>query len=310
MRGNLLLLTTALVWGIAFVAQRSSMDFIGPFTFSSLRLILGSIVLIPVIKIFSPNPFLRDDGTEKDESELAMDKKNLITGGVACGVALFMATSLQQIGIQYTTAGKAGFITALYIVFVPIIGGIFLHKKTRKLLWFSVFLAAIGLYLLAMTANSFHLAKGDALMLLCAVAFAVHILIIDHFSPLADGVKLSAIQFFVSGVLALIFMAIFEDPNFAAIWDAIVPILYAGVISAGVGYTFQIIGQKDTDPTVASLILSLESVFAVLAGILLLREGLSLREFLGCLIMFCAIVLAQMPTKEERMLTKEKKING
>jgi len=310
MRGNIFLLITALVWGIAFVAQRSSMDYIGPFTFSGIRLIIASIALIPVIKIFSPSPLLREDGSNKDETELAIDKRNLMVGGIACGVALFVATSLQQIGIQYTTAGKAGFITALYVVFVPIIGSLFLHKKIRKLIWLCVLMAAVGLYLLAMNDDSFTLAKGDALMLLCAVGFAVHILVIDHFSPLADGIKLSAVQFFVAGVLALISMVIFETPNLESIFDAAIPILYAGVLSAGVGYTLQIVAQKDTDPTIASLILSLESVFAVIAGILILKEGLSIREFTGCLIMFVAIVLAQMPTKEERMLAKEKKING
>jgi drug/metabolite transporter (DMT)-like permease len=307
MRGNILLLITALVWGIAFVAQRSSMDYIGPFTFSGIRLIIASVVLIPVMKFFSPDPLLKEDGSKKTESELMVDKKNLIIGGIACGFALFIATSLQQIGIQYTTAGKAGFITALYVVFVPIIGSLFLHKKIRKLIWLCVLLAAVGLYLLSMTGDRFFLAKGDALMLLCAIAFAGHILTIDHFSPLADGIKLSSIQFFVSGVLALICMVIFEEPNLASIWDAIIPILYAGILSAGVGYTLQIIAQKDTDPTIASLILSLESVFAVIAGVLILREGLSVREFTGCLIMFVAIVLAQMPTKEERLMAKERK---
>ena len=304
MRGNILLLITATVWGVSFVAQRSSMDFIGPFTFSGIRLIMGAIVLLPVIKFFSPNPKLKENGEEKSESELAIDKKNLITGGVATGVVLFIATSLQQIGIQYTTAGKAGFITALYVEVVPIIGYVVLHQKVSKLIWLCVVMAAVGLYLLCMTGVDLSLNKGDTLQLLCAVGFAIHILTIGHFSPLTDGIKMSSIQFFVAGFLALIFMVIFEEPNMPAILDAAVPILYAGLISAGVGYTLQIVAQKDTNPTIASLILSLESVFALIAGTIILHEAMTSRELVGCLIMFAAIVLAQLPTEEERMQSK------
>ncbi|MBK5253860.1 MAG: DMT family transporter [Peptostreptococcaceae bacterium] len=304
MRGNIFLLITATVWGIAFVAQRSSMDYIGPFTFSGIRLMLASIVLLPVMAIFSPNPKLKEDGEKKTEAELAIDKKNLIKGGITTGVALFIATSLQQIGIQYTTAGKAGFITALYVVFVPLIGYVLLHKKVSKLIFFCVVMAAVGLYLLCMTEGDFSLNKGDTLELLCAIGFAVHILTIDHYSPLADGIKMSSLQFFVAGGLALICMVVFEEPNMPAILDAAVPILYAGIISAGVGYTLQILAQKDTDPTVASLILSLESVFAVIAGTIILHEAMTTRELLGCLVMFAAIVLAQQPTKEERRQAK------
>ena len=219
----------------------------------------------------------------------------LLAGGICCGLALFVASNLQQIGIQYTTVGKAGFITALYIVMVPVFG-IFLKKRAGIRVWVSVALAVAGLYLLCIT-DRLALGKGDILVLLCAVVFAVHILVVDHFSAKTDGVRMSCIQFLVCGLLSGVCMLLTEHPEMRLILQAWQPILYAGVFSCGVGYTLQIIGQKGTDPTVASLILSLESVASVLAGWLLLGQRLSVRELGGCALMFAAILLAQMPER-------------
>lgn len=282
-KGNLLLLLTALIWGAAFVAQSAGMEQNGPFTFNTIRMILGGIVLIPCIALFDKMRHVRLGWRSAD--------KNLWVGGCLCGVALFTGATLQQFGIQYTSAGKAGFITALYVIFVPLCR-LFAGKRPGKLLWGSVALAAVGMYLLCMD-GSLALSKGDVLVLLGAFGFTAHILIIDHFSQKVDGVRMSCIQFFVAGALSLVCMFLFETPSVPAILSAWAPILYAGLLSCGVAYTLQVVAQKDTDPTVTSLILCLESVFAVLFGWLLLGETLSMKELLGCILMFVAIVLAQ-----------------
>ena len=274
---------TALIWGAAFVAQSAGMEQNGPFTFNTVRMILGGIVLIPCIALFDKMRHVRLGWRSAD--------KNLWVGGCLCGVALFTGATLQQFGIQYTSAGKAGFITALYVIFVPLCR-LFAGKRPGKLLWGSVALAAVGMYLLCMD-GSLALSKGDVLVLLGAFGFTAHILIIDHFSQNVDGVRMSCIQFFVAGALSLVCMFLFETPSVPAILSAWAPILYAGLLSCGVAYTLQVVAQKDTDPTVASLILCLESVFAVLFGWLLLGETLSMKELLGCILMFVAIVLAQ-----------------
>lgn len=274
---------TALIWGAAFVAQSAGMEQNGPFTFNTVRMILGGIVLIPCIALFDKMRHVRLGWRNAD--------KNLWVGGCLCGVALFTGATLQQFGIQYTSAGKAGFITALYVIFVPLCR-LFAGKRPGKLLWGSVALAAVGMYLLCMD-GSLALSKGDVLVLLGAFGFTAHILIIDHFSQKVDGVRMSCIQFFVAGALSLVCMFLFETPSVPAILSAWAPILYAGLLSCGVAYTLQVVAQKDTDPTVASLILCLESVFAVLFGWLLLGETLSMKELLGCILMFVAIVLAQ-----------------
>ncbi len=283
LRSSLLLLLTAIIWGVAFVAQSVGMEYVGPFTFSCTRCLLGGIVLIPCI-------FFLDRIKSKEA-----DKKNqsvLWAGGICCGLALFAASNLQQFGIQYTTVGKSGFITAMYIVIVPILG-IFLGRKVSPGVGISVVLAVIGLYLLCIT-EGFTLGLGDLLVLLSAFVFAVHILVIDHFSPLVDGVRMSCIQFFVCGILSGIAMLIFEHPSVSAVAAAWLPIAYAGILSCGVAYTLQIVGQRDMDPTVASLILCLESVVSVLAGWVLLGQTLSPREGAGCVLMFAAIILAQL----------------
>ncbi|HJD39544.1 MAG TPA: DMT family transporter [Candidatus Blautia stercoripullorum] len=287
----ILLFLTALIWGVAFVAQSVAMDYIGPYTFNAVRSLLGGIVLVPCVFLFGQK---KKSVIDEDPSKgTAIDRPgDMITGGLLCGIMLFLSTTLQQVGIQYTTVAKAGFITALYIILVPILG-IFLKKRVSVQIWISVVIAIIGLYLLCMK-GSFYLGQGDFLVLLCSLCFALHILVIDHFTDKVNGVKLSCIQFFVSGLLSSILMFLFEAPAISAIFSAWLPIVYGGVFSSGIAYTLQIIGQKGTDPTIASLILSLESVVSVLAGWIILGQSLTPREILGCLLMFGAIILAQV----------------
>lgn len=286
---SLLLLLTATIWGSAFVAQSVGMEHVGPFTFTFSRSIIGGIVLLPCILL------------------LGKWKKGFATkiewiGGICCGIALCVASNFQQVGMQYTTVGKAGFITALYVVLVPIFG-IFMKKRVSLLIWGCVAVSVAGLYLLCMPAGAFILAFGDLLVLLCAVLFSVHILVIDHFSPKGDGVVISCIQFFTCGILSAIPMLFFENPSVGSILDAKWSILYAGVLSSGVAYTLQVVAQKNVNPTVASLIMCLESVVAVLAGWMILGQGMSSREIWGCLLMFTAIVVAQLPVPKK---TKER----
>lgn len=296
-RNSLLLLLAACVWGVAFVAQSVAMDHIGPFTFSCARFLLGGAVLLPVIGIFSLFQKKADTPVANSVQKLSFwaRNKNLIIGGVCCGTALCIANNFQQVGIVTTSAGKAGFITAFYIVFVPILS-LFFGKKSRIVIWVSVALALGGLYLLCVT-ESFSINRGDIYIMICALVFSVHILIVDHFSPLVDGVKLSCIQFFVAGILSAVPMLLFENPSFAQLQAASVSILYAGIMSCGVAYTLQVVGQKNMNPTIASLILSLESVVSVLAGWIILKQALSTREIIGCILMFGAIILAQLPEK-------------
>lgn len=286
------LLLTAFIWGVAFVAQSVGMDYIGPFTFNCVRSIIGGLVLIPLVFIFGKKT--KADRTEEQTKEY---KKNTVIGGICCGVCLCVASNFQQFGIMYTTVGKAGFITALYIIIVPILG-IFMKKKVAPIVWVSSVIAVIGFYLLSIS-GQVSISKGDILVLICAVLFSVHILVIDYFSPKGEGVTISCIQFFTSGILCGIMMFLFENPQIGDILAAYLPILYAGVMSCGVAYTLQIVGQKNMDPTVASLILSLESVFSALAGWLILGQGLSSKELAGCALVFVAVLLAQMPQKSK-----------
>lgn len=308
-RNSFLLLLAACVWGVAFVAQSVAMDYVGPFTFSCARFLLGGAVLLPVIGIFSlfhknksadtvaqTTPNIASNASSDSRLTFWQRNKTLIIGGICCGSALCIANNLQQVGIVTTSAGKAGFITAFYIVFVPILS-LFFGKKSRLLIWISVILALAGLYLLCVT-ESFSINHGDIYIMICAFVFSAHILIIDHFSPLVDGVKLSCIQFFVAGILSAIPMLLFENPSFTQLQAASVSILYAGIMSCGVAYTLQVVGQKNMNPTIASLILSLESVVSVLAGWIILNQTLSTREIIGCVLMFGAIILAQLPEKK------------
>lgn len=300
LRQSMLLLLTAAIWGVAFVAQSVGMDYVGPFTFNTVRSLIGGIVLIPCIVLLKRiNAGSKDTAgaAEHASGDPAGQRKVLLTGGVACGVLLCIASNLQQFGIMYTSVGKSGFITAMYIVLVPVVG-IFLKKKAGVKIWCSVAIAVCGLYLLCMTDNGFSIQKGDLLLLLGAVAFSFHILTIDYFSPKVDGVKMSCIQFFTCGILSMVCMFLFEQPQIGAILQAWMPIVYAGVMSCGVAYTLQIVGQKGMNPTVASLILSTESVISVIAGWLILHQKLSGRELLGCVLMFAAIILVQLPERK------------
>ena len=299
-RSNLLLLMTAIIWGSAFIAQSKGADVIGPFTFNTVRYALAVVALLPVIYIFSRKR--NSENTVDQDIPRANGTKTLIIGGIATGIALFTASSLQQYAVAFTTAAKAGFITTLYVILVPIVG-IFLKKKIRPIIWFCALLAVIGLYLLSIKPGTFSISRGDFFVLLCALAFTGHILIIDYFSPKTDGVKLSCIQFAVVSIASFVAMMMTETFVLSEVLDAIIPLLYTGVLSSSVGYTCQIIAQKKADPVISSLILSLESVFAAIFGALILHESMSGREITGCAIMFVAIIIAQLPEKKNRRLT-------
>lgn len=285
MGSNLLLALTAFIWGVAFVAQSVGMEYVGPFTFNACRFLIGGIVLIPCILLFG----------KKNKRKEPKNQKTAVVGGICCGSILFAASSFQQFGVASTTVGKAGFITALYIVIVPLLG-IFLRKRIPWSVWVSVVLATIGMYLLCMT-EGLKVGKGDIYVFVCAICFSFHILVIDYFSPKTDGVVMSCVQFFTAGIISAIMMLIFENPELSAIFAAWAPILYAGIMSCGVAYTLQVVAQKNTDPVLASLILSLESAFSLLAGWVILGQKLSPKELGGCGLVFCAIILAQIPVE-------------
>lgn len=287
LKQSAILLLTATIWGVAFVAQSVGMEYVGPFTFLTSRSVIGAMVLVPYI-------VLRDKKRRVQKEET--NTKQLLMGGVCCGSLLFVASILQQIGIMHTTVGKAGFVTAMYIIIVPIIG-VCLKRKANIRIWGGVALAVVGLYMLCMTPGKITLQKGDVLTFLCAIVFAFQIMAVDYFAPKVDGVKLSLLQFVVCIIVGGIGMLLFETPSVEALQAAWLPILYAGALSSGVGYTLQIIGQRGLNPTVASLIMSLESVISVIAGWAILGQTLSKRELIGCVLMFGAIVLVQLPDK-------------
>lgn len=280
------LMLTAVIWGAAFVAQSAGMDSVGPYTFNCLRFVLGALILLPVI-------FIMD---RKNPSPYPWKDKTLIKAGIIVGAFLFLATTAQQIGIMYTSVGKSGFITAFYIVMVPIFS-IFLKKKPGKLIWVSVILGVIGLYFLCINGESLALAKGDPFLFACAILFSLQIIAVDIFAPQVDCLKLSCMEFFVAAVLGLIPM-LFEKPSLASVWDCAIPLGYAGFFSCGIAYTLQVVAQKHVKPAVASIVMSLESVFSVLFGFIILRQTLSLREGIGCIIMFAAVILAQFEPKK------------
>ncbi len=290
---SLLLFLAAVIWGTAFVAQSVGAEYIGGFTLTGLRFLIGSFVLVPVILI-SSGIRSRSENAEKERSDqTSAGRITLLRGGLVCGLVLCTASNLQQLGIPHTTVGKAGFITACYIILVPIFG-LFLKKTCSPLVWLAVMLAVIGLYLLCIK-ESFRLEQGDTLVLISSVFYALHILTIDHYAPLTDPIKLSCLQFFVTGIVSCIPALIFEHPDWNAVYAARLPVLYTGVLSSGAAYTLQIIGQNGMNPTVASLIMSLESSISVISGWLFLGQEMSERELLGCLFMFAAIVIAQLP---------------
>ncbi len=309
---------TSFIWGSAFVAQSSGMDYVGPYTYNMARNVLAFLFLIPVIYVIGKKKGMTDNadsGTGIDETasrganwkSILLPDRTTLVGGIYCGLVMAVASSLQQIGITMTTAGKAGFITALYIILVPLMG-VFIGKKIPRIIWFCVVLAMAGFYLLCVK-EGFSISKGDILVLFCSVGFSVHIMTIDHFtSKGVDGVKMACIQFAVAAIVMTPVMFLLENPSVSGLLSAWMTIAYAGILSSGVGFTLQIVAQKDTDPTTATLIMSLESVFAAVSGCLFLNEVLLPKEILGCILVFVAVILAQVPlpvkSKEKRTVAE------
>lgn len=287
----------AFIWGTSFVAQDLCADSIGAFAFNATRYFIAVLALLVVILISDK---LKKNKPTLTAQEKKAANKQLWLGGLCCGAALAIASNFQQAGlVAGTDAGKAGFITALYVVLVPVFG-LFFKRKVSLPTWIAVVLSVVALYLLCIKGD-FSLAPGDLLVLVCAVCFAIHILVIDHFTAYCDGVKLSCLQFLFAGIISTICMFIFEDVDFAAILSCALPLLYVGIFSCGVGYTLQILAQKDSNPTVVTILLSLESVFAVIAGAIILKQQMTVREYIGCAIMFAAVILAQIqfPTRQK-----------
>ena len=288
LRGSLLLLLGSMIWGAAFVAQRVGMDHVGPFTFNGIRMLLAWLVMIPVT-------VLMEHKNKNTPGYTAPDPKDQRLSGVICGALLFIATSLQQMGLVSTTAGKAGFITALYVVLVPVAAWFLFRKNPGKVIWLGVLIAVGALWLLCMPADGgFVLQSGDLLVLGCAVCFTFQILCVDHYAARVSGVKLARDEFLVTGGLSMLIAVATEPISWEGVREALIPILYAGIMSGAVGYTLQVLGQRDTDPTVASLLMCMEAVFAVLTGVLLIGEKMTVRETVGCVLMFCAVILAQL----------------
>lgn len=282
MKSNLLLLVAAAIWGFAFVAQRVGMEHVGPFTFNGIRFVLGSLSLLPLIFYFQNKP----------QASPKVSAKGALLPGFLAGLILFTAASLQQIGLIYTTAGKAAFVTCLYIVLVPILG-IFLQQHVSKTTWFSAVLAVVGLYLLCVK-ESFFISYGDLLQLIGALFWAVHILLIDHFADRVDVLKLSFFQFVTCGLLSLGTALGWETITLAGLSGALIPILYGGFCSVGIAYTLQVVGQKHSPPAQAAIILSMETVFATIGGFLLLDEWLGFQELVGCALMLAGMLLTQL----------------
>ncbi len=294
-RANLLLLLTAMIWGCAFVAQDVAGDVLQPMSFNGSRMLLAALTLVPVCWLGDRRAVRAGQGMAWKQMDRAQ-RRTLVIGGVCCGVMLALGSVFQQLGLSLGTgAGKAGFITALYIVLVPL-AGLFFGKKLGRLVWVAVAMSVVGLYLLCMQ-GSFTIDPGDGMLILCAACFCGHILVVDHFSRRTECVKMSCIQFFTTTVICLAGAFLFEQPTWEAVRTCAIPIIYAGVFSGGVGYTLQILAQRDAEPAIASLLMSLESVFAVLAGWMILGDALSLRELAGCALMMGGIVLAQLPEK-------------
>lgn len=293
-RQNLFPVLAALIWGTAFVAQSVASDFVSPMTFNALRAAIAFVVLLLISLVASK----RAPREEKTPQEKRGQLRALVPGGVCCGFLLAVASNLQQLGLGETSPGKAGFITALYVVLVPVFA-IFLKKRATAQVWASVAIAVAGLYLLCVK-EGLSIEPSDGYVLLCAVVFAFHILCIDHFVQKVDGIRLSCAQFLVVAILSGVGMLAFESPDLSGILSCVPQILYVGIFSSGVAYTLQILAQKDSDPTIVTILLSLESVFSVLAGAVILGDRLSRREYLGCILMFAAVLLAQVPLPKKR----------
>lgn len=283
------LFLTALIWGLSFVAQRAGMDYVGPFTFNAVRSFIGGLSLIPVIYIAK---LIRQD--KRTPRMKHVQHIRLAQAGILCGIALFTAITIQQYCMSYVPAGKAGFITALYIIYVPIISTLFLNHKLTNNVKISVLLAVCGLYLLCFKQDTGGFSYYDILLLISAFFYGVHILVVNHFSRKVDAIKTSCVQFFVVGILSLPLMLLYETPTLQGIIDCKIPILYAGILTCGIAYTLQIFGQKYTAPVIASIILCMESVFAVIGGAIILHETMTHKEILGCVLMISAVLLSEL----------------
>ena len=286
--GNILLLITTAIWGTAFAFQRMGMDSIEPSTFNAARMLLAAVAVTPLIAL----------GRKKDKTDAVEFRKNTIIGGILCGLCLAAATIFQQVGMVQTSAGKAGFITAMYMLLVPVINLILFKRKSPVVVWIAVVIGIAGMYLLCIN-EGFSLSKGDALVSVCALVFSFHIICTDHYVQNANPVGMAVIQFYVAALVSGIVAAFTETPSWNDVSNAIIPILYCGLASGAIGYTLQIVAQKFTDPAVASLLMSLEAVFAVIGGTLILGEKMSVREAIGCMVMFIAVILAQIPAKKK-----------
>lgn len=286
--GNILLLITTAIWGTAFAFQRMGMDSIEPATFSAVRMLLAAVAVTPLV-------FL---GKGKEIPDKRTYRNNTIVGGILCGLCLGTATIFQQVGIVQTSAGKAGFITAMYMLLVPVINLIMFRKKSPVVVWIAVLIGILGMYLLCIN-EEFSLSRGDALVSVCALIFSFHIICTDHFVQNANPIGMSVIQLYVTALLSAAVAAFTESPSVNDVKTAIIPILYCGLGSGAIGYTLQIVAQKFTEPAVASLLMSLEAVFAVLGGTLILGEKMTGREAIGCLVMFIAVILAQIPSRKK-----------
>ncbi len=287
LKSDILLLLTAIIWGFAFVAQRAGMSYVGPFTFNAVRFALGSLVLLPLILWNQKNQIIN---TKKNLPHVSF--KMLVLGGGLAGFVLFSGASLQQVGLVYTTAGKAGFITGLYVVIVPILG-LFCRQRTNSGTWLGAFLAATGLYFLSITEN-FTISFGDFLEVAGAFFWACHVLIIGWLSPKIDSLKLSFFQYVTCSISSLITAIFFEVITFSGLYQAAIPILYGGVISVGIAYTIQVVAQRNAHPAHAAIILSLEAVFAAVGGWFILGEILTPRGLFGCLLMLSGMLLSQL----------------
>ncbi len=281
----LILLLTAAIWGLAFVAQRVGVQYVGAFTFNGVRFALGSISLLPIIYFFGKNKNPQDGDFEE------ADLKTTVKSGILAGSVLFIAASLQQYGLIYTTAAKAGFITSLYIVLVPVLG-IFLKQKTHVTTWIGAVISVVGLYLLSIN-ESFTIEFGDFLEVIGAFFWAIHIQLIGRFVKNVDAIKLSSIQFATCSVLSMVVALIYEDITMSGLSAALVPIFYGGVMSAGVAYTLQAVGQKGAKPSHAAIALSMESVFAAIGGAIMLEEILPVKGYAGCALMLLGMLIAQ-----------------
>jgi len=298
LRGSLLLLLGSVIWGAAFAAQRAGMDHVQPFAFTGVRMLLAGLIMIPVCAL---------KGKKSGEGKTGEKKQEQRKAGLICGVLLFAATSLQQIGLVYTSAGKAGFITALYVVLVPVASWLLFRRQPGGVIWAGVGLAVAALYLLCVPADGFRVERGDAMLLGCAVCFTGQILCVDRYAPRVDGMALARDEFLITGTLGMIVALLTEEIRLEGLLEAAIPILYAGIFSGAIGYTLQIVGQRDVNPTIASLIMCLESVFAVLTGAVVLGERMTGREAAGSILMFAAVILAQLSTlmKKKRKETAE-----